>query len=107
MEQNEYGQRLKAAGAVGLNAQTGYDDTQFYVSLPSNQLELWFALEAERFRRPVFRQLHSERKVILEERRQRVDSSPGGRFLEAFQVRSALIARRVAASSRPSRCAAR
>jgi hypothetical protein len=83
----EYSHLLRAAGAVGLNAATGYDETQYYVSLPVNQAELWFALEAERFQRPAFRQFHSERLVILEERRQRVDSSPSGLFNERFQVR--------------------
>jgi hypothetical protein len=29
--------------------------SRYYASLPSNQLELWFALEAERFQVPVFR----------------------------------------------------
>ena len=83
---NEYGQLFKGAGAIGLNASTGYDATQYHVSLPANRMELWFAMEAERFRRPVFRQLHSERQVILEERRMRVETSVVGRFLESFQV---------------------
>ena len=83
---NEYGLIFKQAGGVQLNASTSYDETQYHVSLPSNRAELWFAMEAERFCRPVFRELHSERRVILEERRQRVDSSVTGRFFERFQV---------------------
>jgi hypothetical protein len=83
---NEYGSLYSTAGGVGLNAETGYDTTSYHISLPSNKAELWFALEAERFQRLVLRQLHSERRVILEERSQRVDSSPIGHFLETFQV---------------------
>lgn len=33
---------------------------------------------------PVFRELYSEKRVVLEERRMRVDDSPMGRFQEGF-----------------------
>jgi predicted Zn-dependent peptidase len=46
---NEFGATLQRAGAVGLNAATSHDATKYYASLPANKLELWFALEAERF----------------------------------------------------------
>uniref|UniRef100_A0A061QLS5 Processing peptidase n=1 Tax=Tetraselmis sp. GSL018 TaxID=582737 RepID=A0A061QLS5_9CHLO len=45
------------------------------------------AMEAERFRDPVFRELYSEKKVVLEERSARIDQAPLGRFLEEFQAR--------------------
>lgn len=28
---------------------------RYYVSLPANKAELWFAMEADRFQQPVFR----------------------------------------------------
>ena len=56
---NEFGALLQRAGGVGLNAVTSHDATKYFVSLPANKLELWFALEAERFRAPVFRELYS------------------------------------------------
>ena len=34
---------------MGLNASTSHDATKFFMSLPANKLEMWFALEAERF----------------------------------------------------------
>ena len=46
---NAYGAMLQRAGAVGLNASTSHDATKYFCSLPANKLELWFALEAERF----------------------------------------------------------
>ena len=46
---NAYGALLQRQGAVGLNAATSHDSTKYYCSLPANKLELWFALEAERF----------------------------------------------------------
>lgn len=83
-EPNAYGAFLKKEGAVGLNAATSHDSTKYYVSLPSNKLELFFALEAERFIAPVFRDVYSEKKVVLEERKMRVDASPLGEFQERF-----------------------
>ncbi len=64
---------------MGLNASTSHDCTRYFLSLPSNKLELWFALEAQRFQSPVFRQLYSEKQVVAEERRMRLDNSPSGR----------------------------
>lgn len=52
---NAFGSILQQAGAVGLNAATSHDFTRYFMALPSNKLELWFALEAERFQVPVFR----------------------------------------------------
>ena len=47
---NAFGAALQRAGGVGLNATTSHDQTRYFVSLPANKLELWMALEAERFR---------------------------------------------------------
>lgn len=85
---NEYGRILTKEGAVGLNAATTHDSTTYTCSLPSNKLELWFALESERFKFPVFRELYSEKKVVFEERRLRVDNAPLGPFQEAFSQAS-------------------
>ena len=85
---NAYGALLKKEGAVGLNAATSHDSTKYFVSLPSNKLELFFALEAERFIAPVFRDVYSEKKVVLEERKMRVDASPLGDFQENFAAKS-------------------
>jgi predicted Zn-dependent peptidase len=71
-------------GAVGLNASTGYDLTTYTVSLPANRQELWAAIEADRMLNPVFREFYLEREVVREERRQRNESNPGGKLMEAF-----------------------
>ena len=47
---NEFGSILSQAGAVGLNATTSHDATRYFMAMPINKLELWFAMEAERFR---------------------------------------------------------
>jgi predicted Zn-dependent peptidase len=75
---------LTEAGARRLNATTGTDGTQYYVQLPANRAELWFVLEADRLANPVFREFYAERDVVAEERRQQIESSPGGRLAEEF-----------------------
>ncbi|OKH17856.1 M16 family metallopeptidase [[Limnothrix rosea] IAM M-220] len=82
--QNAFGQVVESAGGVGLNAATAADYTQYFYSFPSNKLELWMALESDRFLDPVFREFYKEKDVILEERRQRTDNSPIGQMVEAF-----------------------
>lgn len=78
----EFDEILSNAGAVGVNAGTGADQTSYFYSLPSSEIELWAYLESERFLRPVFREFYKERDVVLEERRMRTDSQPIGRLVE-------------------------
>ena len=82
---------------MGLNATTSHDQTRYFLSLPSNKLGLWMALEAERFRAPVLRDLYPEKRVIEEERRLRVDNSPLGRWARAG--RGAVLGRLAASNS--------
>ncbi|HZU27840.1 MAG TPA: pitrilysin family protein [Bryobacteraceae bacterium] len=79
---NAFPKIIEENGGVGLNAGTGEDATQFFYSLPSNRLELWFLLEAERFYDPVFREFYKERDVVREEIRMRVESNPQGRLVQ-------------------------
>jgi len=81
---NEYPRIIEENGGAGLNAETSYDATQYFYSLPSNRIELWFLLESQRFLQPVFREFYKERDVVLEENRMRVQSSPQGKLLENF-----------------------
>ncbi len=81
---NEFSQIVEREGAVGLNAFVSADETAFFYSLPRHKAELWFALEADRFMNPVMREFYSEKNVIMEERRDRVDNSPFGRLIEEF-----------------------
>lgn len=78
----EYSTLLERHGAAGLNASTGPDLTSYYVDLPSNKMELWMALEADRFANPVLREFYKERDVVLEERRMRTESDPFGKLIE-------------------------
>jgi len=81
---NEFSQIIQKNGGTGLNAFTSADGTGYFYSLPQNRAELWFNLEADRFKNPVFREFYVEKDVVMEERRMRTDSSPVGRLLEEF-----------------------
>ncbi|MDN5936576.1 MAG: insulinase family protein, partial [Nitrosospira sp.] len=83
-ESGEFTRVLERAGVTGLNATTGADRTLYFYSLPSNKVELFFALESDRFINPVLREFYTERDVVMEERRMRYESQPTGRLLEAF-----------------------
>ncbi|MGD2045781.1 MAG: pitrilysin family protein [Gemmatimonadota bacterium] len=79
---NELDRILTEAGARGLNATTTTEATTYFVELPANRVELWFALEADRMSNPVFREFYSERDVVTEERRTRIDTNPAGLLYE-------------------------
>ncbi len=73
-------------GGEFLNAFTTEDQTAYFVRVPSNRLELWAWLESDRLLNPVFREFYSERDVVFEERRLRTESTPLGKFDEAFNA---------------------
>jgi predicted Zn-dependent peptidase len=79
---NAYPRSIEENGGNGLNAETSEDSTNFFYSLPSNRVELWFLLESQRFFNPVFREFYKERDVVREERRMRIESNPEGKLSE-------------------------
>jgi predicted Zn-dependent peptidase len=81
---NQFTEIAEANGAVGINASTGLDTTQYFWSMPANRLELWAYMESDRILNPVPREFYKERDVVMEERRMRIDSSPFGKLLEQF-----------------------
>ncbi len=81
---NQFGEIVESHGGVGMNANTSYDETNYMYAMPSNMIELWAAIESDRFANPVMREFYKERNVVMEERRMRTDSSPTGRLIEQF-----------------------
>ncbi len=81
---DEFDRIYTGAGASGMNAGTTNDMTIYFINVPSNKLELWFWMESDRLLNPVFREFYSERDVVHEERRLRIDSTPTGRIEEQF-----------------------
>jgi len=79
----EFDRLLEEAGAES-NASTWLDWTQYNISIPKDQLKLVIGLEAERMSRLVLRspQVTSEKEVVANERRYRVDDDVEGSVSE-------------------------
>lgn len=81
---NEIDRLYTENGGLDMNASTGQDVTTYQVSLPANKIELWARIESDRLLNPVFREFYTERDVVMEERRQRVEVDPNGKLYEQF-----------------------
>ncbi|HKA25669.1 MAG TPA: pitrilysin family protein [Candidatus Eisenbacteria bacterium] len=79
----EHSRLIQAAGGQD-NAYTTWDVTVYYEDVPADQLELCARLESDRMStlRLTPENLKSEREVVKEERRYRVDSQPIGQAIE-------------------------
>jgi len=71
-----FDRRIERAGGRDQNASTDADSMRFTVSLPANRAEPWFWLMREVIQRPVMRGFYTERDVVEEERRSRLESNP-------------------------------
>ena len=76
-------------GGTGLNASTSNETTGYYVTLPTNKVELQMLLESDRMINAYFREFYSEKDVVMEERRLE-ENRPGSLFDE--QVTAAFYA---------------
>lgn len=78
----EYAKFVERAGGT-LNANTSADRTYFYEILPSNQLELGLWLESERMFHAKVDSLgiQTQKKVVIEEKKQSYDNRPYGSIL--------------------------
>ena len=65
---NEYDKLMSTIGANGTNAYTSYDVTCYVEDIPSNQIENWAKIQADRFEHPVIRGFHTELETIYEEK---------------------------------------
>lgn len=65
---NEYDKLMSAIGATGTNAYTGFDMTVYTDDIPSNQVENWAKIQAERFQNSVIRGFHTELETVYEEK---------------------------------------
>jgi len=81
---NEFDRIYTSNGGSKMNAYTTYDHTAYFISVPSNKLELFMWMESGRLLEPVFREFYAERDVVFEERRMRTESTPLGKFSESF-----------------------
>lgn len=71
---NEYDKMLSNLGAKGTNAYTWLEQTVYVNDIPSNQMDKWTTIEAERFRNPVLRLFHTELEAVYEEKNRGLDN---------------------------------
>ena len=65
---NEYDKLMAAIGANGTNAYTSFDVTCYTEDIPSNQVEEWAKVQADRFQNCVIRGFHTELETVYEEK---------------------------------------
>lgn len=82
IERAEYSELVEKNGGT-LNANTSHDRTFYYELLPSNQLELGIWLESERMLHAKVDNvgIETQRSVVKEEKRQRIDNQPYASFI--------------------------
>ena len=89
IKRGEFDKYVTNAGGT-LNANTSQDRTFYHEVLPSNQLELGLWLESERMLHAKIDQVgvETQREVVKEEKRQRMDNQPYGSILPELLKRS-------------------
>ena len=65
---NEYDKLMALIGAKGTNAWTSMDETVYQEDIPSNQIDNWARIQADRFKNVVLRGFHTELETIYEEK---------------------------------------
>ena len=77
---NEYDKLMATIGANGTNAYTSYDVTCYTEDIPSNQVENWAKIQADRFENMVIRGFHTELETVYEEKNMSLTSDNGKAF---------------------------
>ncbi len=85
LPKGEFDRRLEEVGAES-NASTWLDFTQYNISAPKERLDMLITIEADRMQHLVLRdpQVESEKEVVANERRYRVDDDVDGAMNEAL-----------------------
>jgi predicted Zn-dependent peptidase len=86
IKKDEIWELYKSNGGTALNAWTSRDMTAYIVTLPMNKVELFYWIEADRMQNLVLREFHSERDVVIDERRMRHDNRPLNRYFERLNA---------------------
>src|SRR5690606_8491330 len=80
---NEYDKLMASIGSQGTNAHTWVEETVYEEDIPSNAVEKFLTIQAERFRNPIFRIFHTELEAVYEEKNISLDSD-GRKIQEAM-----------------------
>lgn len=84
MEEDEDSYIYSLHGQRGYNAYTSRDLTNYQIQLPANRLEVWARMESDRMQNSVLRDFYTERDVVAEERRMRVENVSRSFLFERF-----------------------
>ena len=80
---NEYDKMMKILGGQSTNAHTSVEETVYNEDLPSNAIDPFLALQAERFRKPILRIFHTELEAVYEEKNRSLDND-GSKMYESM-----------------------
>lgn len=83
---NEYDKLMGAMGAEGTNAFTSFEQTVYVEDIPSNVMDKFLAVQAERFRMPVLRLFHTELEAVYEEKNRGLDDDGRKSFETMFEA---------------------
>ena len=71
---NEYDKLMASMGGQGSNAFTSYEQTTYTEDIPSNAIDRFLTMQAERFRNPILRIFHTELEAVYEEKNRSLDN---------------------------------
>ena len=81
---NEYDKMMASLGSQRTNAHTFVEETIYEEDIPSNAIDKFMTIQAERFRNPIFRIFHTELEAVYEEKNRSLDN-------DAFKVQNAML----------------
>lgn len=89
IERGKFSEYVENAGGI-LNANTSNDRTFYFENLPSNMLEMGLWLESERMLHAKVENvgIETQREVVKEEKRQRIDNQPYGSIVQEIMKRA-------------------
>ncbi|WP_207427921.1 pitrilysin family protein [Pedobacter sp. SYSU D00535] len=82
---NEYDKVMASMGAQGTNAFTSFEQTVYTEDIPSNAVDKFLAVQAERFRNPILRIFHTELEAVYEEKNRTLDNDGRKVFEKMFE----------------------
>ncbi len=80
---NEYDKLMSTIGANGTNAYTSFDETVYVEDIPSNEIDNWARIQADRFENAVIRGFHTELETVYEEKNMSL-TRDGRKIMEAL-----------------------
>ncbi|HXB32780.1 MAG TPA: insulinase family protein [Puia sp.] len=82
---NEYDKLMADIGSQGTNAHTWVEETVYEEDIPAGAMDKFLAVQAERFRDPIFRLFHTELEAVYEEKNRGLDND-GVKMNEAMNA---------------------